>query len=284
VAATANDLACIATLGTEGCGFEQQLEAGLKALWPSVDVDPLTGQVHEPNRVTFLGDSNGFGQLGHGDVENSGFLRNDLAMGLSVLAIVIVTDEEDCSSRETRHFTPDIFLDPGIPEDAALAMQDLNLRCHFNQQNLYKLTRYAPTLEGEPLHPFPGAFRTLRAGAEQLVIFGLVAGVPSDLIDPNLDLDDEAARNAYYDAMLEDPRMVETVDTARPPGEGNLIPSCESDLDGDGTLESRAFPPRRLVDVARRFGNRGVVDSICDGVDLSPITDMITHVIADPSP
>src|SRR4051812_30734168 len=30
----ATDFGCIANLGTSGCGFEQQLEAGLKALWP----------------------------------------------------------------------------------------------------------------------------------------------------------------------------------------------------------------------------------------------------------
>jgi hypothetical protein len=44
---TANDLSCIAALGTDGCGFEQQLEATLKALWPSVDVD-VDGNVISP--------------------------------------------------------------------------------------------------------------------------------------------------------------------------------------------------------------------------------------------
>src|SRR5262249_2053376 len=33
----ARDFQCIAVVGTGGCGFEAQLEAGLKALWPSVD-------------------------------------------------------------------------------------------------------------------------------------------------------------------------------------------------------------------------------------------------------
>ena len=35
----ARDFACVATLGTGGCGFEQQLEAGLKALWPKTFTD-----------------------------------------------------------------------------------------------------------------------------------------------------------------------------------------------------------------------------------------------------
>jgi hypothetical protein len=53
---------CIADLGTMGCGFEQPLEALYKAL------DPAT-------------------------TANSGFLRAD-----SVLAVILVTDEDDCSA------------------------------------------------------------------------------------------------------------------------------------------------------------------------------------------
>ena len=53
---------CIANLGTMGCGFEQPLEALYKAL------DPAT-------------------------TANSGFLRAD-----SVLAVILVTDEDDCSA------------------------------------------------------------------------------------------------------------------------------------------------------------------------------------------
>ena len=39
----ASDLACPASLGTDGCGYQQPLEAGLKALWPAIDIDPETG-------------------------------------------------------------------------------------------------------------------------------------------------------------------------------------------------------------------------------------------------
>jgi hypothetical protein len=135
---TATDFACIATLGTDGCGFEQQLESVLKALWPTMDRDPNTGQVLAMNRITFLGDAMGFGQTSHGDVENAGFLRNDVTEGLSLIAIILVTDEEDCSSADTSHFTPAHFLDP----NSQLAMQDLNLRCFYNPGNLYSLDRY----------------------------------------------------------------------------------------------------------------------------------------------
>ena len=49
-------------------------------------------------------------------------------MGLSVIAIILVSDEEDCSSTNTIHFIPN-----PLPDDP-LAMQDLNLRCFFNRR------------------------------------------------------------------------------------------------------------------------------------------------------
>jgi hypothetical protein len=65
------DFGCIATLGTEGCGFEQPLEAAYKAL--VVNARP--------------------GGL------NEGFLRED-----AILVIVIVSDEEDCSASDNQLF------------------------------------------------------------------------------------------------------------------------------------------------------------------------------------
>ena len=56
------DFECIATLGIDGCGFEQQLKAAARAL------------------------------IDHRDGANAGFLRND-----SFLLLLFLTDEEDCS-------------------------------------------------------------------------------------------------------------------------------------------------------------------------------------------
>jgi hypothetical protein len=252
---TANDLACISALGTDGCGFEQQLESGLKALWPSVDHDPSTGQVIQ-NRITFLGDPQGFGMLGHGDTENNGFLRNDAAQGPSLLVIVLVTDEEDCSSADTSHFTPPQFLDPNSP----LVRQGLNLRCFFNPENLYAIARYV------------NGFKALRPGNEQLVMFMAIAGVPPDLVAPTalaqVDFADYAERDAFYDAILNDPRMQEAVDTtAAIPEAATLVPSCN-------TPAGKAYPPRRIVQVAREFGSNGMVQSICQD-DFTPAADAI---------
>ncbi|MCC6747618.1 MAG: hypothetical protein IT371_08175 [Deltaproteobacteria bacterium] len=61
---------CIATLGTGGCGFEQSLEAVRRALDPALNVNP-------------------------------GFLRKD-----ALLAVVFLTDEDDCSSKDARLYDP----------------------------------------------------------------------------------------------------------------------------------------------------------------------------------
>ncbi|HKU37953.1 MAG TPA: hypothetical protein VJR89_07395, partial [Polyangiales bacterium] len=99
----ARDFACIATLGTGGCGIEQQLEAGLKALWPKAYTDK-DGNVRtgKDNPISFLSTTEP-GRWGHGDGAmtqggNAGFLRNDQREGQSLIAIIVVSDEEDCSS------------------------------------------------------------------------------------------------------------------------------------------------------------------------------------------
>jgi hypothetical protein len=274
-ATVANDLGCIASLGTEGCGFEQQLESTLKALWPAVDrggngaMDPNGTVRMPPDTFVFLGDpATGFGTTGHGDGMNAGFLRNDPTVGLSLIAVILVTDEEDCSSFDTRHFTPPQLLDPADK----LASQDLNLRCFFNPQNLYDVQRYVDGLQA------------LRPDAPQLVIFGGIVGVPPDLVSKearmDVNFDDEVQRESFYQKILGDLRMQEVPDPTRTPEQGgNLTPSCSVDNDGDGVVDSRAFPPRRMVEVARRFGANGVIQSICQA-DFTDAMDAIIEVIA----
>ena len=111
---TARDFGCVASLGTVGCPLRQPLESALKALWPRHDPMAVNGV----NRIKFLPDADGFGEDGQGDGPNLGFLRNDPTMGLSVIAIVVVTDGDDCSS-----------LDPGsLAPLTADDSTDLNLR------------------------------------------------------------------------------------------------------------------------------------------------------------
>ncbi|MDD9939546.1 MAG: hypothetical protein OXU20_00660 [Myxococcales bacterium] len=271
----ADEFVCRSALGNEGCGFRQPLEAALKALWPQLDIDPGTGvQWVDPitntpgNRIEFLGDEAGTGTSGHGDGVNAGFLRHNAAEGVSVLSVVLVTDRDDCSSRTNDHFVSADALPPGSPYEG----QGRNLRCLLNEEtNLYPVDRYVLGL------------RALRPQAYQnLVTFSAVVGVPADLIDgvdwTELHADSQA-RERFYSTVLRDARMQESIDPATQADQDietdDLLPSCQ----GDGTPQGRAYPPRRIVEVARQFGPNGSVASICqesfEGV-LDPTIEIIS--------
>jgi hypothetical protein len=266
----ANDFACIAALGTGGCGFEQTLEAPFKALWPSVYKD-ASGRTVSPNPIQFLSITPG-GQLGRGDVPaaqggNLGFLRDDRGTGRSLIAIVVITDEDDCSVRSTELFKAPKDLAP----DSPYKMEDINLRCHDNPQLLFDLkTRYLTGL------------RLLREGDPQRVVFAAITGVPADLVDvkarSGVDFGDDSARDAFYDHVLADPRMQETVDPSSNPGTGtgNVTPACKR-TDASGA-DSTAAPARRIVSLAQLFGKQGIVESICQD-DFGPATDAIVELI-----
>jgi hypothetical protein len=268
---TAQDLACIAQVGTGGCGFEHQLEAALKALWPSVD--PMAAQNGGQNRISFLGDpTSGKGTLGHGDVENVGFLHNDPQQGLSVIAVVVLSDEDDCSSANTLPFTPPQYLDPNDP----VVMEGMNVRCHYNQSALYPIERYVNGL------------KALRPGNENLVVFAAIVGVPADLTSTDarsgVDFSKASDRDQYYRNILGDPRMQEVVDThgTADPSDDSLQHSCIIDPQ-QATIATNqrgaADPPIRIVRVASGFGENGVVQSLCQN-DLGPVVGPIVEVIA----
>lgn len=263
----ARDFSCVARRGNGGCSFEQQLEAMLKALWPSMDLDPKTGQPIVPERVQFLGQSDGSGTLGHGDRENAGFLRLDPREGRSLLAVLMVTDEEDCSSSNTAHFTPSSYLQPSDP----LFGQPLNLRCFKNKQNLYPISRYVNGLAA------------LRPGAEHLVVFGAIAGVPAELVDAAardaVDFEDTASREQHYQRILDAEAMQEREDPTLMMGLGNLTPSCLLRTDSAGIVERKAWPPRRIVEVARGMGRQGMIGSLCQQ-DLRDPVDAFLQTIA----
>ena len=260
----ANDFACIATLGTDGCGYEHQLEATLKALWPSAKANPATDPM-------FLTDENGFGGLGQGDQANRGFIRSP-EEGLSVVAVVVVSDEDDCSAWTDEIFVPRDYLPDGSPYRS----QDENQRCFLNKDKLYEPSRYVKYL------------RALRPGHEELVVFAGIVGVPPDLVDSNalskVDLKRADQRDAFYRGILADPRMQEAL---VPSSDGRmpatLRPSCgdpsalgqQAGVAGQG----KAYPPIRIVNVAQGFGENGIVQSICQS-DFTPAMQAIIDLIA----
>lgn len=104
---------CLSTVGTSGCGYEQQLDAVLKAITP------------DDSSVEFYN-----GSLGHGTVANAGFLRED-----SVLVTLLVSDEDDCSTHND-----DLF------DMSQTAFGELNRRCINNPGELLPTSRFSAGL------------------------------------------------------------------------------------------------------------------------------------------
>lgn len=118
------DFGCIATLGTGGCGFEQQMESTLAAL--TVQAGP--------------------------GMPNEGFLRPD-----SLLAIIYVSDEDDCSASNDELFN-----------QSRSDLGPLNTRCAFNPDLLHPVSRYHD------------AFLDLVGGDPDRIVVAAITGVPVD--------------------------------------------------------------------------------------------------------
>ncbi len=238
------DVACVANVGTGGCGFEQPLEAVLKAITPT-RVQSWTATGFVP-----VGTAGAPGGLDrpffrntppHGDVANSGLVRDD-----SILAVVMLTDEEDCSAHD-----PELF-NPSSPTYSAT---DLNLRCFAHGESaLHPFGRYVRGLLQLRRHPSRLAFLP-------------IAGIP-------VDLEPAPGRPIPWDRLVgsvseRDPRMVEQVDPSMP---NRLVPSCN--VAGRGI----AFPPIRILQAAQGLeaaGARVAVGSICQETYSGALTTLL---------
>ncbi len=125
-ATVAQDFACIAKLGTEGCGYEQQLEAALRAL------------TTQP--------------------ENAGFLRKN-----APLAIIFISDEDDCSAKDASLFDPD-----------DLSLGELPTRCVRLLDKLHPISRYVD------------GFRALKDNPERIVVAAITGPAGAVVLDPKL--------------------------------------------------------------------------------------------------
>lgn len=217
------DFGCVAQVGTTGCGFEQPLEAALKALTPSTaDVTFVEG-------------------VGHGDGENAGFVREG-----AILAVVVVTDEDDCSVRDPELFN---LESERYPHDPASG----NHRCFSYPEALTSTERYVD------------GFRRFKPDESDGFFFAAITGVPRDLVAEPGAID--------YAALRADPRMERRRDPENP---DRLVAAC--DVVGIGYAE----PAGRIVQVAEGLGESGTVRSICDATfteALGGITAQLGRVI-----
>ena len=265
-----DDFVCNAFLSVGGCGLEQQLESAYRAL------------VIRNARAGVAGNMD----------PNAGFVREG-----AVLAIVLVTDEEDGSTRDCR------YAEPGDPDGicraggrgAALdvfdstnpnwSSADLNLRFYMytpggQQDPTWPLNRYI-----DPTRPNRG-FTSLKPGRPDLVIFASIAGVPinlpqiagsTDATDPaNIDWNTLLGRNpdgsdGYVGMSTEGPISMRQ----RNPDMNcatRVVPACRREGSTyapdacDTTRQYFAWPSRRIAEVARRFAvtyQNGAISSIC---------------------
>jgi len=237
--AFAAGVGCVANLGTGGCGFEQQLEASLKALTP-IAPHPWTQEGYAPPRFVSpegVPDSAG----GQADGANSGFLRSN-----SVLAVVLLTDEEDCSLRDYGLLVTSEPRFMGVP---------LNLRCHTFGEPATGIV--------QPVQRYVDGFLGLRRDPRSLV-FSAIAGIPPEAEPPPGSTPD-------FDAVLASPGMAQRPNAVGP----NLEPPCP-------TVNGVAYPPVRIVETAAALHERGAavsLSSICVG-DFRPAFDGLIERIA----
>lgn len=228
-ASFATDVGCAANLGTMGCGEEQPLESMLEALSPST---PQIWTIPGYAPPTFL-----FGTGHGGDADaNAGLVRGD-----SVLAIILISDENDSSARD-----PNLFS----LEDPRFAADNLNTRGLDFPDALQPVERYVQGLL---------ALRQLPSH----LVFGAIVGVPVD------------AEGLTYDQMLALPEMQETTDPARP---DRFLPACRGPLQTDGAYPGRrAIEVARGLAAA---GAGATVGSICDS-SFEAALDRIIGAVGD---
>jgi hypothetical protein len=216
----AQRFSCVAELGVNGCAIEQQLESMWKSLAPNTD-------------RSF---SRGSGGHGTPPGANAGFLRPE-----AILAVIVVTDEEDCSSPDANAQTLYSSAD----------LLQINLQCGRQAALLQPVARYINGLKSLKSEAF-----------QDRVIFAGIVGVPLAATTRGMSLDQILAR----------PEMQFT-ETGGVFG-GTVRPVCTA-RGGAGS----ATPARRIVEVARGFAENGVITSICED-DYGAALDAVIAKIA----
>lgn len=245
--AAARQFACIAKLGKNGCGLEQQLESMLKALTPNTSMTMFSGYAGNGQFAPQPSRGHGGVPSAAGSPANANFLRPD-----AILAVVLVTDEEDCSipdaSNELFNFRSTRYT------------EDINVRCGFHPEATHPVARYVSGL------------RALKdAGFQDRIIFAGIVGVPQKA--PN-ELNKVYTGTAEIGALLQNPAMQFQARLIQgTTNQFEAVPACQSATDG------KADPARRIVELAAEFGENGVINSICDD-DYTATLDVIIEKIA----
>jgi hypothetical protein len=225
----ATQVACMASQGVNGCGIEQQLEAAVRGL------------DRNDNQRGFMKDKH-------------------------LLAVLVVSDEEDCSVAKKGLFGTDGFKS-GAGSDGLL-----NVSCNLPEENeeqfLFDTGRYWRELV------------ELKDGRASAVIFAAIVGVPDKGTLGTNSSPCEGSGNALG-TCLDHPLMALEKQNFEDQNTGfefiHFRPACTREENGDEVTSAR--PGRRYVKVASAFGKNGYVYSICNA-DWSPAMAEIANLIA----
>jgi hypothetical protein len=216
--------ACLAQQGTGGCGFEQQLQGAAVAL-------------QRDDQQSFMKDSH-------------------------LLAVILVTDEEDCSMEDA----PGLFA-----TDECQDATKLNIACNYGGNDEYLF----------PTEYFYEVFVDAKqgAGGAGAVIFAAIAGVPWDEEDSSGAAACQGTGDMIGSCLDQDAMQMSTyIDNSSGTDLTKFNPACTR-YDGD-TLVTSAVPGRRYVELATDYFNaNSYVYSICND-DWSPAMENVARLIA----
>jgi hypothetical protein len=202
--------ACIALLGESGCGFEQPLESLRRALDGSV-------------------------------AANEGFLREK-----ADLAIILLSDEDDCSASDTVMFDAvDDSIDGKLGPLSSYRCFEFGVECEPDDRTLLgPRTNCRPREDSLYMHPVSGYTSFLR-GLKRDPARVLIAGIVGDPTP---------------------------VSVGRSSADGpRLEPSCQGEI-------GFAAPAVRIAALIDEFGEAGLLTTICEP-DLSPAAEAIAALI-----
>jgi hypothetical protein len=224
----ATALPCIAELGTGGCGFEAPLEAMKRALDGS-------------------------------NVTNAGFLRDD-----AYLAVIILTDEDDCSVRDSGLFS--------------LPLSQDDFRC----QPLYAYdcdTQISATTPGHYTGCKPKTSSYLQDTSYYATFLTTVK--PSGQIAVAVIGGTDAAGqppDPHGFAIATGPLSFPGTSFTQPLA---LLPSCMTVISGQPAI---GRPGIRLADFVSQFGKRGKYYSVCQADYSAALADIGSQLATDLSP
>jgi hypothetical protein len=209
-------VSCLSALGTGGCGFEQQLQSAAVAVTRE---------------------------------DQAAFLRHD-----ALLAVIVITDEEDCSIEDKELFS--------VPEIQNQADQKVNIACNLdtNEQYLFSTTSFYQRLV------------EAKQGRVSGVVFGAIVGVPMVEDCQGIGADIGTCLNH---ADMQKVAIQEEANSGLP---WFFKPACHR-MEGDVEV-TKARPGRRFVSLAQGFQTGGYVYSICNE-DWTPAMADLAAIIAD---